>query len=150
MKKKLFIGLVLLLVIIQFIQPGKNIATTPSKNAIANKYTVPEDVSTILKTSCYDCHSNNTVYPWYSDIQPGAWFMAHHIDEGKRELNFDEFLSYPNRKAAHKLEEVAEVVEKHEMPLSSYTLIHTNAKLNDQQIKILKDWALGLKAEIEK
>lgn len=149
MKKKLFIGLVLLLVIIQFIQPEKNIAATPSKNAIANKYTVPEDVSTILKTSCYDCHSNNTVYPWYSNIQPGAWFMAHHIDEGKRELNFDEFLSYPNRKAAHKLEEVAEVVEKHEMPLSSYTLIHTNAKLNDQQIKILKDWALGLKAEIK-
>jgi len=150
MKKKLFFVLVLLLVVIQFIQPDKNISNTPSKNAITAKYEVPENVASILKTSCYDCHSNNTVYPWYSNIQPGAWFMANHVNEGKRELNFDEFLTYPARKAAHKLEEVAEVVERHEMPLSSYTLIHTNAKLNDEQINVLKDWALALKTEIEK
>ena len=150
MKKKLFFVLVLLLVVIQFIQPDKNISNTPSKNVITAKYEVPENVATILKTSCYDCHSNNTVYPWYSNIQPGAWFIANHVNEGKSELNFDEFLSYPSRKAAHKLEEVAEVVERHEMPLSSYTLIHTNAKLNDEQIKVLKDWALALKSEIEK
>jgi hypothetical protein len=150
MKKKIFIGLLLLLVAIQFIQPNKNTATEVSKNNITNKYQVPQEVATILKTSCYDCHSNNTVYPWYSNIQPGAWFIANHVNEGKSELNFDEFLSYPSRKAAHKLEEVAEVVERHEMPLSSYTLIHTNAKLNDEQIKVLKDWALALKSEIEK
>lgn len=150
MKKKLFFVLVLLLVVIQFIQPDKNISNTPSKNVITAKYEVPENVASILKTSCYDCHSNNTVYPWYSNIQPGAWFIANHVNEGKSELNFDEFLSYPSRKAAHKLEEVAEVVERHEMPLSSYTLIHTIAKLNDEQIKVLKDWALALKSEIEK
>ena len=104
--------LLLAFIVIQFFRPEKNQAEGISPNDITNLYTVPADVQLILKTSCNDCHSNNTVYPWYSNIQPFAWWLKDHIDDGKKHLNFSEFASYPIRRQYKKLEETNEEVKK--------------------------------------
>jgi hypothetical protein len=138
---KILIGVLIVLIVIQFIKPDRNINPQEQKRHIAQFVPVPQDVQIVLKRACYDCHSNNTRYPWYANIQPIAWYLAHHVKEGKAELNFDEFTSYDAKKQDHKLEEVAETVEEGEMPLSSYTLIHKDAKLAEQERTLLVDWA---------
>jgi hypothetical protein len=148
MIKKIAYVLLVALIIIQFFKPERNLSTTKSANDITNKYAVPASVQEILKTSCFDCHSNNTVYPWYANIQPVAWWLADHVNEGKRELNFSEFLTYSPKKAHHKLEEVNDMVKEGEMPLQSYTIIHQNAKLNEAQKLEIATWADGLMKEI--
>jgi len=141
--KKILLTLVILLVLIQFIRPARNINPDTTARFI-QQYHVPAPVAQSLKASCYDCHSNNTRYPWYANVQPVAWYLAHHVNEGKHELNFDEFSSYPLKKQVHKLKEVKETVEEGAMPLSSYTLIHTDAKLDTTEKKLIVDWASHL------
>lgn len=149
MLKKVLIGLLVILVIMQFFRPERNISATAGPNDIRVSNPVPANVLSVLKRACFDCHSNNTNYPWYTNIQPVGWWMQHHVDEGKEELNFSEFATYSAKKAAHKLEETAEMVEEKEMPLESYTWIHKNAKLTQDEIKLVADWAMSLKAQIE-
>jgi hypothetical protein len=110
---------------------------------------MPQNVQQILKTSCYDCHSNNTVYPWYSNIQPVAWWLKDHIDEGKRELNFSEFATYRIGRQYRKLEEINGEVKENKMPLESYTLIHSDAKLSDEQKLTLATWVTTLRDSIK-
>jgi hypothetical protein len=126
---------------IQFIRPNFTNPTITQSETLQASMQVPEDVQTILKTSCMDCHSNETVYPWYSRIQPSAWFLANHIEEGRSELNFSVFNTYEPRRKRKKLKEICEQVQVKEMPLPSYLWIHWDAKLNDVQIKTLCDWA---------
>ena len=149
--KKIGYALLAILVIIQFFRPAKNINTADSATAndISKVYTVPENVQQILKTSCYDCHSNNTIYPWYNNIQPVAWWLKNHVDEGKREINFNEFSSYSARRQYKKMEEVIEQVKEDEMPLSSYTIIHRDAKLNPEQKLALTTWAEAIRKDME-
>ena len=148
MIKKILIVLLVALVVIQFFRPAKNTAPGEQSNAIAKAYTVPQEVSDILKVSCNDCHSNNTVYPWYHNIQPVAWWLNGHVKEGKRELNFDEFATYKPKKAHHKLEELVELVKEGEMPLKSYLWMHGNAKLSETKKTTLTSWAQSLMNEI--
>ena len=148
MLKKLGYGALAALLIIQFIKPARNSSDAPTPNDISNKYAVPADVKTILTSACYDCHSNNTQYPWYANIQPVAWWLADHVEEGKREINFNEFLTYKPKKAHHKMEEVAEMVNEEEMPLKSYTIVHRDAALDAAQRKIVADWATGVMQQI--
>ena len=96
-------------------------------------YKPSDEIASKIKASCYDCHSNVSEYPWYSNIQPVGWFLKHHIDDGKKHLNFSEFGTYSPKKQAHKLEESYELIEKGEMPLSSYTLIHKDAVLTEAE-----------------
>jgi hypothetical protein len=145
MKRKIALGLVATLVIIQFIRPSRNTSTGESPNEISKYYEVPADLHAVLKKSCYDCHSNNTVYPWYTNIQPVGWWLQSHVNDGKDELNFDEFGTYAEKKAKHKFEEIEEMVNEGEMPLSSYTLIHGDAKLSSEQATAIASWAGALK-----
>ena len=129
------------LIAIQFIRTAKNTSSAaPSENDITKKFTVPEDVHKILVASCYDCHSNNTVYPWYANIQPTAWWLAGHIEDGKRGLNFSEFGRYSLAKQYHRFEDINDEIKGGDMPLSSYTFIHTYAKLSDAQKQIIYNW----------
>jgi hypothetical protein len=130
------------LVIIQFFQPAKNESNDESQ-AIATKYNVPTDVAAILKVACYDCHSNKTEYPWYSKIQPVAWWLDHHVDEGKREINFSAFTARKIAVQNKKFNEIAEQLEKKEMPLPSYTYmgLHADANLSDAQRQTIITWA---------
>ncbi|WP_020596646.1 heme-binding domain-containing protein [Spirosoma panaciterrae] len=148
MVRKILIALLVILVLIQFFRPEKNQASGMSPNDITTKYAVPANVQTVLKRSCYDCHSNNTTYPWYNNIQPVAWWLSHHIDEGKRELNFSEFATYQPKRARHKLDEIEEVVNEGSMPIGSYLWIHGDAKVTPEDAKLLADWAKGLKNQI--
>jgi len=103
-------------------------------------YDVPTEVSVILKTSCYDCHSNNTEYPWYDKVQPVAWFLESHIEEGKSELNFSEWKNYSNRRKKSKLKSIGSQIRKDKMPLSSYTFIHGDAKLSESKKELIIKW----------
>jgi len=148
MLRKILIGLLIVLVAIQFIRPAKNQSGDFSKD-ISTVYAVPQNIHSILKEACYDCHSNYTTYPWYSKIQPVAWWMQHHVNEGKEHLNFSEFASYKLKKQSRKLGETAELVEKGEMPISSYTWMHASARLSKDQATILANWAKDLQRQIE-
>lgn len=149
MGKKILYGLLAVLVIMQFIRPERNVSEIPSANDIRVQYPMPANVESILKRACYDCHSNNTSYPWYTNIQPIGWWMQHHVDEGKAELDFSEFATYSPKKADHKLEEVVEMVEEKEMPLESYTWIHKDAVLSTEEIEIVTQWANELRSVIQ-
>lgn len=147
--KSILIGLAIVMVAIQFFHPAKNISAAASSNNISTAFATSEEVRAILKTSCNDCHSNNTVYPWYNNIQPVAWWLNHHINEAKEKLNFDEFTSYNLRRQYHKMEETEEMIAENEMPLSSYTLMHGNAVLTEQQKQILVNWSKDIRKEME-
>ena len=96
---------------------------------------VPATIKNQLHVSCYDCHSNNTEYPWYSKIQPAAWYLEDHIKEGKDELNFNEWDTYSSRRKNSKLSSIIKQIESGEMPLESYTLIHGGARLDSTAVK---------------
>ena len=147
--KKSFQILLLVFIIIQFIRPAKNKSEGISNNDISKIYPVPENVQAILKTSCYDCHSNNTVYPWYASIQPVAWWLDDHIQEGKKELNFSEFASYRIGRQYRKLDEINKEVKEDAMPLDNYLWIHKYAKLDDQQKLILANWVVSVRDTIK-
>lgn len=148
-RKKILLGLLVVFFLIQFIRPEKNVSAAPAPNDLFANYQAPDSVERLIKTACYDCHSNNTVYPWYAEVQPVAWWLNDHVQEGKNELNFNEFATYAPKKGDHKLEEVIEMVEKGEMPLKSYSLIHRNARLTDAQGKNITDWAAKTRKEIQ-
>jgi hypothetical protein len=133
----------------QFFHPPRNIVQGAQPNHISKQYAVPPEVSTILEKACNDCHSNYTIYPWYSKVQPIDWWMTNHIMEGKGELNFDEFTTYNLRRQYHKLEEVMKEVKEGEMPLNSYTWIHTDAKLNDAEKNTLINWAGAIREQMK-
>lgn len=147
--KRTFQILLLAFIVIQFIRPAKNKSEGISNNDITKVYPVPENVQAILKTSCYDCHSNNTLYPWYSQIQPAAWWLNNHIEEGKRELNFSEFASYRIGRQYRKLNEINEQVKEGEMPLDSYLWIHKDAKMDEQQKLTLANWVTSVRDSIK-
>jgi len=140
LKKKIILGLAVILIGIQVFQPLRNQSDEVTASHIERVYAVPQNVKAILTQSCYDCHSNNTRYPWYSRIQPGAWYMARHIKKGKEELNFSSFGEYSARKQRNKFRAMAGQVKDGEMPLSSYTLIHRNAVLSQDDKQVLINW----------
>lgn len=152
MKKVLKATLVILLIVlivIQFFRPAGNAAPEIAANQIEASYSVPTEVKQVLKVSCYDCHSNTTVYPWYSNVQPVAWFLSNHIADGKREVNFSEFSTYSLSRQYKKFKEIGEQIKTDEMPLFSYTLIHRDALLNPGQKLLLQNWAASSMKEME-
>jgi len=144
MAKKILIALLILLVVIQFIRPAKNVGDVITENDISNTYEMTEAVHSILIQKCYDCHSNNTSYPWYTNIQPVGWWIQSHVDEGKEHLNFSEFKTYTEKKANHKLEELSEAVTDGWMPLDSYVLIHREAKITPEETTMINEWIQSL------
>jgi len=138
--KKILVILLVAFIIIQFFPIDKtNPAPTPGMDFLRIKNTPPE-IATLINSSCYDCHSNETRYPWYANIAPASWFLKSHINDGRKHLNFSTFAVYQPKQQLHKLEECIEMVEKKEMPLDSYFLGHQEAKLTDEQRKILIDY----------
>ena len=144
MKKvlKIILAIVLFIFIgIQFYQPALNVDkgqvyTTDFTQA----YKMPVQVKAMFQTSCYDCHSNNTKYVWYDYVQPARALVENHIKNAKEDLNFNEWGTYSNRKQERLLNSIKEQIETKQMPLSSYTMMHKNTKLNDEQIKVLTNW----------
>ena len=135
MLRKVILALLILLVLIQFVPIEQ---TNPEgKGEIA----VNDSISTILNKSCYDCHSNETKWPWYTTVAPISWRIIDHIEEGRRELNFSDWLSYSLKRKLRKLNEVVEEVEKGEMPLKEYVLLHPGSDLSEEEKTTLITWA---------
>ncbi len=109
---------------------------------------VPKQVEHIIKTSCYDCHSNNTNYPWYNKVQPVAWLLEDHVEHGKEELNFNEWADYSDRRKNSKLKSIISQIEDEEMPLDSYTLIHRDAILSEIEKKEIVKYMKALKENL--
>ncbi len=145
MAKRIMIVIVLLLLLIQLLRPQKNIASQPAgPDDFIIKFAPPATVRQVLQNACYDCHSNTTRYPWYANVQPVGWWLANHIDEGKDDLNLSEFGSYPLKKQVRKLTAISDQLSDREMPLRSYTWIHRDARLTDEQVRQVTDWIDGL------
>jgi hypothetical protein len=143
--KKIAIMLVIVLIGIQFVPTTYNTSDNVSETDFVNIFNVPHDIKNLLKTSCYDCHSNNTHYPWYSKIQPGAWIMEGHINDGKKELNFSTFGDYSGRRKKSKLKSIISQIRDDEMPISSYTFIPRNAKLSEKDKFMLDKYLNNLR-----
>jgi len=142
MFRKILIALAIIFILIQFFRPEKNssgVAPAP----MSAKYQMTSDVENLFENACYNCHTNETYYPWYAEVQPVAWWLANHVKEGKQHLNFDEFTSRRINYQNHKFEEIVEMVDLKEMPLPSYTWLgfHKEAKLTDEQRQLIMDWA---------
>ena len=135
-------------VVLQFFRIDETAPPIVQAETLDAAVVVPPDISLILGRSCNDCHSNVTVFPWYSKIQPSAWYLKGHIDDGRRHLNFSVFNTYSPKKKAKKLEEICEQVESKEMPLPSYLWIHWDAALKDTEVQALCQWAKQEKEKI--
>jgi len=133
---------------IQFIRPDFTNPPVVETATLEASMQVPEQVDAILNRPCVDCHTNKTVYPWYSKIAPVSWWLGNHISEGRRELNMSVWNTYSPKKKANKLNEICEQVESGEMPLPSYLWIHRYAVLKEGETKTLCDWANAEKAKI--
>ena len=139
--KKIAIIVFIIFLLMQCYQPARNIGYEQYFSAnFTEMYKVPKNIETTLRASCYDCHSDNTNYPWYSYVQPIRFFMDGHINEGRKKLNFNEFGNYSKRKQRSKLEAISKQIKSYEMPLSSYTLIHRNAILTVNQKEEIINW----------
>ena len=148
MLKKILLGLLFILIIIQFIQPQKNNGVAETPKDIAHTVMVPDTVLGLLKTACYDCHSDHTNYPWYSKITPVNWWLSNHINDGKKHLNFSSFGNYDAKRMDKKLDEIIETVKEHAMSLESYLWIHNEAKLTDAERVMITDWAGKARSEV--
>ncbi|WP_428743270.1 heme-binding domain-containing protein [Tenacibaculum sp.] len=147
MKVVKIIALVLFVVFvgIQFIPTKLNQSDNIPSTDFILVNTVPKNIQKKLQVSCYDCHSNNTAYPWYNKVQPVAWFLENHIKKGKSELNFSEWSNYSDRRKKSKLKSIISQIEDNEMPLSSYTLIHRDAILSESE----KELVIGFMKQIK-
>ena len=130
----IFVVVIILLIAIQFVPVNK---TNPP---VTGEIKGPENVMQILRTSCYDCHSNEVTWPWYSNIAPASWLVAYDVNEAREHMNFSEWQSYSAEDKADDIEEIWEEVEEGEMPLWYYLILHSEAELSENDKVILKDW----------
>lgn len=149
MLKKIGLVILAIVVILQFFRIDKeNPKVIPRKDFITQT-NPPEEVKKLITTSCYDCHSNTTKYPWYSNVAPISWWLADHIEEGREELNFSEWADYSLKKKIHKMEECWEMIEEGEMPLESYLITHGDAVLTADEKELLIEWFKSIETSLK-
>lgn len=139
--KKILLALLIVFICIQFIRPVRNESEQVLSTDITKMFNVPANVFNVLKISCYDCHSNNTNYPFYVNIEPIGWMLNNHIKNGKDKLNFSDFGAYSRRRQISKLRSIISQIQDDKMPLSSYTVIHKNAILTTEDKALITDWS---------
>ena len=142
--KKILLYVIAVVVLIQLFRPTKNDSKNYT-NDISKEVVVTDEIQKIIETSCADCHSNATVYPWYAEIAPISWYLASHVNEGKEHLNFSEWTSYNKHQKEHILKNLKEVMTSHEMPLQSYLILHENAQLSKEQYEVFLTWVNTIK-----
>ncbi len=132
---KILLGLGVVLVLVQFVRPAQ---TNPP---VTGDIAAPPEVAKVLRKSCYDCHSNETTWPWYSKVAPVSWLVTRDVNEGRKELNFSEWQSFADKRKDKKFEEIADEVGEGEMPMAIYLPMHPEAKLSDAEKTLLVEWA---------
>ena len=142
--KKIVIIILILIAAIQFITIDKENPTADFNKDFIQITNPPEEFAQIIKSSCYDCHSYHTKYPWYSNVAPVSWLLKNHVEDGRKHLNFSIWTDYKEAKKNHKIEECIEVIESEEMPMKGYILLHDEADLTPEQRKRLTTWFLSV------
>jgi len=145
--KKILVFLLVVLLIAQFFGPEKNDGNIATVNTFLVETNPPADVKKILETTCFDCHSAKTRYPWYDKITPINYWLDEHVKDGKKHLNFSKWSEYSLKRKEHKMDELYEEVEKGEMPLNSYTWTHSEANLTEKQIAAVVSWGKKVQAD---
>jgi len=145
--KILFIILIIAFIVIQFFRPDRTSTETYGENHITKKMNVPDNVQQILKRSCFDCHSDHTKWPWYTNIAPASWLVAKDVRNGRTKMNFSEWGKIPESKREARLEAICDNINEGEMPLKEYLLLHGDAKLSQQDKDVLCKW---VEAELKK
>ncbi|TDS15356.1 heme-binding protein [Maribacter caenipelagi] len=138
--KKISLGVLVVFVAMQFFSPTKNTSAGKHTEAFIKQTNPSPELKTSFETSCYDCHSNNTEYPWYNNIAPISYLLAGHVKDGKEHLNFSEWENYSLDKKDRLLTEIEEQVVNGKMPLSQYTLFHKNTELTTSEVNKLVEW----------
>jgi len=144
-RRKTWVFIFIVLVVIQFIQPKRNVSHGISEHDITRAYTVPEHIRQTFTQKCYDCHSNHTRYPWYFHLQPIGWWLAAHIYDAKGELNFSEFATYDTEKGLDKLEEIVEVIREGTMPIRGYRLLHPESAVTEEEQRAIEAWVASIR-----
>lgn len=137
-------GLGVVLVLIQFFRIDKSVPAVNPQDDFLTQMQAPAEVAQLVRSACYDCHSYETKYPWYSNVAPVSWWVKNHINEGREHLNYALYGTWSAKKQAHKVEESIEAIRDGWMPLDSYTWNHPEAKLSDGQRAMLVNWFSGL------
>lgn len=132
--------LLITLIIIQFFPTLNNKSDEVPTTDIIKSRKIPSQTATLIKNACYDCHSNNTDYPWYNAVQPISWYLEGHITNAKSGLNFNEFETYSTKKQKKKFQNMKFVVEENKMPLTSYKLMHAEGRLSKAERKEIINW----------
>lgn len=143
MKKVILAIIIGILVLIQFIRIDKTNPQFDIKYDYFSTVNTPDEVQRILKESCYDCHSNETNYPWYSNVSPVSWLLKSHVNEGREHMNFSEWGQYTAGQKNKLVEESMEEIKENKMPLKSYTLMHPESKLTPQEKVTILNWLLS-------
>jgi Haem-binding domain len=132
--KKIVLALLILFVLVQFVPrsvfPITNPPVIQADTVEARAVALTPQVAAILKRSCYDCHSNTTVWPWYNKVAPVSWLLSSDVSEARGNVNFSEWGRYDAKRAAAKLQNICEQVDRGEMPLWYYTPLHPKTKLS--------------------
>ncbi|MDC1515127.1 heme-binding domain-containing protein [Polaribacter sp.] len=147
--KKIGYFLLILLIVAQFFSPEKNEGNLIAVVPFLNETNPPENVKIILETTCFDCHSNKTNYPWYNSITPVNYWLESHVNDGKKHLDFSKWSSYSLKRKEHKMDELHEEVSEGEMPLKSYTLTHADANLTAAQIAAVVSWGKKVQGDYQ-
>ncbi|MDH3891056.1 MAG: heme-binding domain-containing protein [candidate division Zixibacteria bacterium] len=135
-KKSLIVfGIFGLLILIQFVP------VTRDNPPVTGEFDENSEVQKVFQRSCYDCHSNTTVWPWYSVVAPVSWVVADHVGEAREHLNFSTWKALPADKQAHAREEIWEEVEEGEMPMTGYLMLHSEARLSDDDKALIHQWS---------
>ena len=141
LKNKILVVLISLFMVSQFLSPKKNQSGLYAVNQFFLDTNTPKEVQILLKEACFDCHSDQTDYPWYNSITPINYWLNSHIKGGKKHFDVSKWFSYSDNRKVHKLEELVEEVKERKMPLKSYTWTHKSAFLDQNQINSLVNWA---------
>jgi len=134
------IVLVVAFVAIQFVRPAMTNPAVDESQTINALTQMKPEVASILDRSCRDCHSNKTVWPWYTQVAPVSWWLSNHVNDGRRNLNLSDWGKLPRDRQERKLRQMCDEVTDGQMPLSSYLPMHPAARLSEQDKKTLCDW----------
>ena len=140
-KKKIVTLFVVIFILLQIYPVNKPEISSNNPNDLLINVSIPKNISTKLKVACYDCHSNETTFPWYANIAPSKWLVFKHINEGREELNFSDWNSFNNDDKAEILDDISTVLMDDDMPLKNYTLLHSEAKLTEDEKESIINWA---------
>lgn len=139
--KLLGLALILILIVLQFFRPGQNNAPLDPQLDMLSLVSPPAEVAELIRMACYDCHSNQTEYPWYSRISPVSWYLDRHIREGKEGLNFSLYGELDKADKIGLFADFCDVLDSGTMPLQSYMLLHRSARLSQEERTMLCEWS---------